>query len=190
MKQRNLPVNIPNILTVTRILLIPLFVIFLIRDMMPFALLVFIYAAITDGLDGLLARYFRQQSVLGSYLDPMADNLLLTSAFISLAVLKLIPGWLTVLVISRDVFIVLAFAIFVLFDIKVESKPSLISKWTTVAQISTIMITLIALQLPMVLIIEQPLFWITAVLTILSGLHYVYIGLNILQAGSNTRDKN
>jgi cardiolipin synthase len=157
--------------------------------MMPYALMVFVYAAITDGLDGLLARYFRQQSVLGSYLDPIADKLLLTSGFITLAVLKLIPGWLTVLVISRDVFIVLAFAIFVLFDIKVASKPTLISKFTTVAQLSTIMITLIALELPMVLIIEQPLYWITAVLTILSGLHYVYIGLNILQTGSSSQDK-
>ena len=156
---------------------------------MPHALMVFIYAAITDGLDGLLARYFRQQSVLGSYLDPIADKLLLTSGFITLAVLKLIPGWLTVLVISRDVFIVLAFAIFVLFDIKVASKPSLISKFTTVAQLSTIMITLIALELPMVLVIEEPLFWITAVLTILSGLHYVYIGLNILQTGSSSQEK-
>lgn len=155
---------------------------------MPFALMVFVYAAVTDGLDGLIARYFKQQSVLGSYLDPIADKLLLTSGFITLAVLKLIPGWLTVLVISRDVFIVLAFAIFVLFDIKVASKPSLISKFTTVAQLSTIMITLIALELPVVLIIEDPLFWITAVLTILSGLHYVYIGLNILQTGSNTQN--
>ena len=189
MNRRNLPINIPNILTVTRILLIPLFVIFLIRDMMPFALLVFVYAAVTDALDGLSARYFKQQSVLGSYLDPIADKLLLTSAFITLAVLKLIPSWLTVLVISRDVFIVLAFAIFILFDIKVEIKPSLISKFTTVAQLLTILITLIALQLPMVSKIEQPLFWIAALLTILSGLHYVYIGLNILQTGSNTRDK-
>jgi len=177
----DLTINIPNILTVSRILLIPLFVIFLLKDLMAFALLTFAYAAISDGLDGLLARYYKQQSALGSYLDPIADKLLLTSAYISLAVLKYIPSWLTVLVISRDVFIVLAFAIFVLFDIKVESRPSLISKWTTVFQLATIMVTLLAVQFPVAKIVQQPLFWVTATLTILSGFHYVYIGLNILQ---------
>ena len=158
---------------------------------MTFALLTVIYAAVSDGLDGLLARYFKQQSALGSYLDPIADKLLLTSAYISLAVLKYIPGWLTVLVISRDVFIVLAFAIFVLFDIKVDAKPSLISKWTTVAQLTTIMVTLLSLEFPiaLALIIKPPLFWIVAILTILSGFHYVYVGLNILQEASNTRGK-
>jgi cardiolipin synthase len=189
LKHLNLPINIPNILTVSRILLIPLFVIFLLKDLMTFALLTVIYAAVSDGLDGLLARYFEQQSALGSYLDPIADKLLLTSAYISLAVLKIIPGWLTVLVISRDVFIVLAFAIFVLFDIKVEAKPSLISKWTTVAQLATIMVTLLSLEFPiaLALIIKPPLFWIVAVLTILSGFHYVYVGLNIFQDASNNR---
>ena len=158
---------------------------------MTFALLTVIYAAVSDGLDGLLARYFKQQSALGSYLDPIADKLLLTSAYISLAVLKYIPGWLTVLVISRDVFIVLAFAIFVLFDIKVDAKPSLISKWTTVAQLTTIMVTLLSLEFPiaLALIIKPPLYWIVAILTILSGFHYVYVGLNILQEASNTRGK-
>jgi cardiolipin synthase len=191
LKHLNLPINIPNILTVSRILLIPLFVIFLLKDLMIFALLTVIYAAISDGLDGLLARYFKQQSALGSYLDPIADKLLLTSAYISLAVLKIIPGWLTVLVISRDVFIVLAFAIFVLFDIKVEAKPSLISKCTTVAQLATIMVTLLGLEFPiaLALIIKPPLFWIAAILTILSGFHYVYVGLNIFQNASNTRSK-
>jgi cardiolipin synthase len=191
LKHLNLPINIPNILTVSRILLIPVFVIFLLKDLMTFALLTVIYAAVSDGLDGLLARYFKQQSALGSYLDPIADKLLLTSAYISLAVLKYIPGWLTVLVISRDVFIVLAFAIFVLFDIKVDAKPSLISKWTTVAQLTTIMVTLLSLEFPITfaLIIKPPLYWIVAILTILSGFHYVYVGLNILQEASNTRGK-
>ncbi len=191
MKHLNLPINIPNILTVSRILLIPVFVIFLLKDLMTFALLTVIYAAVSDGLDGLLARYFKQQSALGSYLDPIADKLLLTSAYISLAVLKYIPGWLTVLVISRDVFIVLAFAIFVLFDIKVDAKPSLISKWTTVAQLTTIMVTLLSLEFPiaLALIVKPPLYWIVAILTILSGFHYVYVGLDILQEASNTRGK-
>ncbi|MEA1899712.1 MAG: CDP-alcohol phosphatidyltransferase family protein, partial [Thermodesulfobacteriota bacterium] len=100
-------INIPNILTVIRILLTPLFVIFLLRNLFSFALLVFTIAAISDALDGLFARYFNQHTALGAYLDPIADKLLLTSAFVSLAILKIVPGWLTVIVISRDILILL-----------------------------------------------------------------------------------
>ncbi|MCG2754607.1 MAG: CDP-alcohol phosphatidyltransferase family protein [Desulfobacteraceae bacterium] len=87
MKQRNFAINIPNILTIIRILLVPLFIIFLLKDMFHFALLVFTVAAISDGLDGLFARYLDQRTLLGAYLDPLADKLLLTSAFVVLAVI-------------------------------------------------------------------------------------------------------
>ena len=179
--------NIPNMLTIMRILLTPLFVIFLLRDMFSFALLVFSIAAISDGLDGLLARYFNQYSVLGAYLDPIADKLLLVSAFVSLAVLKIIPPWLTVIVISRDIMIVIGILIFAMTDIPIEMKPSLVSKCTTVAQLFTIFLTLLDPQIPGAQIIKQLLFWITAGLTITSGLHYIYFGLNVLQ---NSTGKN
>ncbi len=174
-------INIPNILTVIRILLTPLFVIFLLRDMFSFALLVFSVAAISDGLDGLLAKYFNQYTVLGAYLDPIADKLLLVSAFVSLAVLKIIPPWLAVIVISRDIMIVTGISIFAMTDIHIEMKPSLVSKCTTVAQLFTIILTLLDPQIPSSHIIKSSLFWITAGLTITSGLHYIYIGLNVLQ---------
>ncbi|MGD2149144.1 MAG: CDP-alcohol phosphatidyltransferase family protein [Desulfobacterales bacterium] len=180
-------INIPNILTILRILLTPLFVIFLLRDMFSFALLVFSIAAVSDGLDGLLARYFNQYSVLGAYLDPIADKLLLVSAFVSLAVLKVIPPWLTVIVISRDIMIVIGILIFAMIDIPIEMKPSLISKCTTVAQLFTIFLTLLDPQISGALIIKRLLFWITAGLTITSGLHYIYFGLNVLQ---NSTGKN
>lgn len=180
-------INIPNILTIIRILLTPLFVIFLLRDMFSFALLVFSIAAVSDGLDGLLARYFNQYSVLGAYLDPIADKLLLVSAFVSLAVLKIIPPWLTVIVISRDIMIVIGILIFAMTDIPIEMKPSLVSKCTTVAQLFTIFLTLLDPQIPGGQIIKQLLFWITAGLTITSGLHYIYFGLNVLQ---NATGKN
>ena len=179
--------NIPNMLTIMRILLTPLFVIFLLRDMFSFALLVFSIAAISDGLDGLLARYFNQYSVLGAYLDPIADKLLLVSAFVSLAVLKIIPPWLTVIVISRDIMIVIGILIFAMTDIPIEMKPSLVSKCTTVAQLFTIFLTLLDPQIPGAQTIKQLLFWITAGLTITSGLHYIYFGLNVLQ---NSTGKN
>lgn len=138
MKQRNSTINIPNILTVIRILLIPLFVIFLLKDMFHFALLVFTVAAISDGLDGLFARYLDQRTLLGAYLDPLADKLLLSSTFIVLAVIKIVPAWLAVIVISRDILIVLAHAIFALANISIEIKPRITSKCTTVFQMLTI----------------------------------------------------
>jgi len=176
-----LNINIPNILTVIRILLTPLFVIFLLRDMFSFALLVFSIAAISDGLDGLLAKYFNQYTVLGAYLDPIADKLLLVSAFVSLAVLEIIPPWLTVIVISRDILIITGISIFAITDIHIEMKPSFVSKCTTVAQLFTIFLTLLDPKISGAHIIKLSLFWITAGLTITSGLHYIYFGLNILQ---------
>jgi len=155
--------------------------------MFSFALLVFSVAAISDGLDGLMAKYFNQYTVLGAYLDPIADKLLLVSAFVSLAVLKIIPSWLTVIVISRDIMIVTGISIFAITDIHIEMKPSLVSKCTTVAQLFTIFLTLLHPQIPSIHMIKSSLFWITAGLTITSGLHYIYIGLNVLQ---NATGKN
>jgi cardiolipin synthase len=178
--------NLPNILTVIRILLVPLFVIFLLKELFVFALLVFTLAGISDGLDGLLAKYYNQRTTLGAYLDPIADKLLLTAAFVSLAVLKIVPGWLTVIVITRDILIVIGIAVITITDVKFEIKPSLISKCTTVAQLSAIVFTLLNLEISGILMMKDFLYWLTAGLTITSGLHYIYIGLNLLQNASGT----
>lgn len=182
-------INIPNILTVTRILLTPLFVIFLLKNLYFFALLVFSIAAVSDALDGLLARWFNQASVLGAYLDPIADKLLLASAFVSLAVLKIIPAWLTVIVLSRDILIIIGVSIFAIMDIQFNIKPSLVSKWTTLFQLLTVFLTLLNPKIPDARIIKSLMFWFTAGLTITSGLHYVYFGLNVLQNSSGQNQK-
>lgn len=190
MKQRNSTINIPNILTVIRILLIPLFVIFLLKDMFHFALLVFTVAAISDGLDGLFARYLDQRTLLGAYLDPLADKLLLSSTFIVLAVIKIVPAWLAVIVISRDILIVLAHAIFALANISIEIKPRITSKCTTVFQMLTIFFLLLDPKIPGADTIKWILYWLTAGLTILSGLHYTYIGMNFIQNASGNNVRN
>ncbi len=182
-------INIPNILTVLRILLTPLFVIFLLRDLFSFALLTFSIAAISDCLDGLFARYFKQYTVLGAYLDPIADKLLLTSAFVSLAVLKVIPAWLAVIVISRDVLIVTGISVFAIVDIPVDMQPRLLSKCATVAQVLTIFLTLLDPKIPSAPMILEFMFWLTAGITITSGFQYLYIGLNILQDVSENNRK-
>jgi len=182
-------INIPNILTIIRILLVPLFVIALTKDLFFSALLVFTIAGLSDGLDGLIARCFNQRTVLGAYLDPIADKLLIISAFVSLAVLKIIPGWLTVIVISRDVLILLGIAIFSLNDITVDIKPSFISKCTTVAQISTVIFVLLNPEISGAGLIKNRLYWLSAGLSILSGFHYIYKGMNILQSASLNNQK-
>ena len=171
MGDKLLNINIPNILTVSRILLTPLFVIYLVKGMFHFALLVFTIAAISDGLDGLLARYFNQHSALGAYLDPIADKLLL------------------VIVLSRDILIVTGIAVFTLTGIQFEIKPSLVSKWTTVFQALTIFLTLLDPKFSGFYIVKSSMFWITAGLTTTSGLHYVYFALNALQSASGKNQK-
>lgn len=178
-----LTVNIPNILTVLRILVTPLFVICLIRDLHGYALLIFVFAGVSDGLDGLIARLFNQRSELGAVLDPIADKLLLTAAYISLGILKDIPGWLSVIVISRDVLIITGIAILTFAGIPFDIRPSLISKWTTAFQILMIAVTLLDLDFAGAETVKLSLGWLTAVMTALSGLHYTYIGLHILQTG-------
>jgi len=177
-------INIPNILTLLRILLTPLFVIFLLKHLYFFALIVFTLAGISDGLDGFIARYLNQRTTLGAYLDPIADKLLLTAAYASLAILNIIPPWLTVIVISRDVLIAIGMFIFAMTNIRVEIKPSIVSKCTTAAQLLTVFLTLLQTEIQGVSSITHSLYWLTAVLTIMSGLHYVYKGLNILQNAS------
>jgi len=190
LKQKKIAINIPNILTITRILLIPLFIIFLLKDMFHFALLVFTIAAISDGLDGLFARYLDQRTLLGAYLDPLADKLLLTSAFIVLAVIKMVPGWLAVIVISRDILILLGVVVFAMADISIEIRPRITSKCTTVFQMLTIFFLLLDPKIPGADMIKSILYWLTAGLTILSGLHYTYIGMNLIQNASVNNRRN
>ena len=186
-----LTVNIPNILTVLRILVTPLFVIFLIRNQHGYALLVFIFAGVSDGLDGLIARGLNQRSDLGAVLDPIADKLLLTAAYVTLGIIGEIPGWLAVLVISRDVLIVTGIAVLSFADIRFDINPTVISKWTTVCQILMVGVSLLDLNFPGAEHLRSALVWVTAGMTVLSGLHYTYLGLNILQTGyGNPKNKD
>ncbi len=177
-------IGIPNILTIIRILLAPVFVIFLLREFFVPALIVFTVAGISDGLDGFIARYFNQKTALGAYLDPIADKMLLISAFVSLGILKIIPAWLAVVVISRDVLIVIGIAVFTITEKSYKVKPSIVSKLTTVSQITAIIVTLMGVNAMGLTGLKTTLFWTTAVLTLISGFHYIYLGMNILQDNS------
>lgn len=168
--------NIPNLLTFFRILLVPLFVIMLIYGYSLQAFFVFMIAGITDALDGFIARVFNQRTILGAYLDPIADKLLLVTSYIVLAIIGIIPPWLTVLVISRDIFIMIGLAVLFINHKPLEIRPTILGKVSTFTQITTVVIALAVAQ-PIVLF--QPLLlwgiYIAAIFTILSGLHYTYM---------------
>ncbi|MDY6837483.1 MAG: CDP-alcohol phosphatidyltransferase family protein [Thermodesulfobacteriota bacterium] len=181
MVRRAIPINIPNSLTLLRILLTPLFAICLIRHLWVAALLVFAIAAITDGLDGFVARVYRQKTMLGTYLDPVADKFLLLTAFITLAVQGFIPSWLAVIVMTRDMVILFGVALLNIMDRDFEARPSILSKITTVAQLATVCSVLVGFQVPKMISIQSTLFWFTAAMTVVSGLQYIYRGLSILQ---------
>jgi len=181
LQKSNATINIPNIISLIRILLVPVFIIFITKNRLSSALIVFTIAGISDGLDGFFARCFKQQTYLGAYLDPIADKILLVSAFAALAVLKIVPGWIAVIVLSRDILILLGIAILTVIDIKITIKPTIVSKCTTVAQLMTIFFILLDPDFAKADLLRIFLYWSTAILTIISGLHYITIGCKILQ---------
>ena len=179
--------TIPNLLTILRVLLTPVLVIFLLQDRLIAALVVFIVAGITDGLDGLIARLYRQKSRLGAFLDPLADKLLLATTYVLLAVKSLVPSWLTVIVLSRDVLILLG--IFVLFmqDLPFEIRPTIASKLTTCSQIFTAVVTMASAIATPHPLLKSILFHITAGFTIISWAQYMVKGIRIMQAAGDSQ---
>lgn len=179
--------NVPNALTVLRIILVPIIIICLIQGEHLSALLLFILAGITDGLDGFFARILKQKSVLGSYLDPLADKTLISSSFIALAVMGGIPAWLTVIVISRDCIILLGISVLTLLSIPFEVRPTMVSKITTAFQLLAIFLVLLlsAVHIQLDWGWITAVFWLTALLTIVSGMGYLIRGIRYINSESN-----
>lgn len=174
--------NIPNFITLLRIILVPVIVILLIQGSFLKALILFVLAGLSDALDGFLARVLHKQTVLGAYLDPIADKALLASSFVTLSVLHIIPSWLAVIVISRDAIILLGISVLSTMSISVEIRPTYISKVTTALQLFAILVALSIKCLPWAIHGMWPLtlYWITALFTILSGLNYMARGVALI----------
>ncbi|PYQ66849.1 MAG: hypothetical protein DMF53_02795 [Acidobacteria bacterium] len=175
--------TIPNLLSLFRMGLIPLFVILVMNGDLRKALLVFVVAGVTDALDGFIARFWHQQSPLGAYLDPMADKLLLTTAYVMLSIPSLnhgtlIPAWITILVIARDVLIVaVALVLYLAAGIR-KFPPSVLSKVNTILQVAAVALVLVAGSFPDLRSIElaaETTLYLVAGLTVASGLHYIYL---------------
>ncbi len=172
--------TIPNILTLGRILMTPLLVWCLIEGMLHHALLIFFIAGMTDGLDGLIARVFHQKSQLGAYLDPLADKLLLVSSFLLLGRMGLIPDWLVIIAVSRDVMILLGLMSLMFHQVRIEIKPVFLSKLTTLMQLLTVLAVMGSGFVALPGWGYSSIFVVTAALCIASGVHYISIGLSLL----------
>ena len=132
----SIPNSIPNLITLGRILLVPIIIWAIASNQMEFAFAVFIVAGVSDAVDGFLAKRFNMTSELGALLDPLADKALLVSIYIALGIWGAIPRWLVILVVSRDFMIVAAVIVSWLFDKPVAMKPLMVSKLNTVAQVA------------------------------------------------------
>jgi cardiolipin synthase (CMP-forming) len=137
--------SIPNLITLGRILLVPVVVWAITAGEMRVAFVLFLAAGITDAVDGFLAKRFGMATELGAYLDPLADKAMLVSIYVALGVTDAVPRWLVILVVSRDIMIVSAVILSWLVDKPVPLKPLRVSKLNTVAQIALACVVMAAL---------------------------------------------
>jgi cardiolipin synthase len=171
--------TIPNLLSLLRMALVPPFIIALLNGQLRNALLIVVVAGISDALDGFIARFFHQQSLLGTYLDPLADKLLVTSAYVILALPGLhhgfqIPAWVTVIVIGRDVLLVVVALVLYLAAGVRHFPASVLSKVTTIFQIGAVVFVLLTGLWPRVEMTALILIHLVAALTLASGFDYVW----------------
>jgi len=179
-------VNLANRISIARIILVPFFIAAIVYSRMDIALIFFILAIISDGIDGFIARTFKQKTQLGTILDPMADKLLLVSAYICLSIINHIPPhlklppYVPIIIISRDAMLVLGSITVYVIKGDLKIMPSVLGKITTFFQMITIVSILIKFEYSYVL-------WnLAALLTILSGIDYIIKGSRLLSENHST----
>jgi cardiolipin synthase len=166
--------HIPNIISVVRLLLVPLTVWLIISEAYGWAFTSFLVAGASDGIDGFLARRYGWRTRLGAYLDPLADKALMVSVYVTLGFLKVLPAWLVIIVVSRDVLIIGAVVLSRLMDHPVKVSPLTVSKVNTVAQVvfAVAVLGIAALGHPLDLLVNIGGL-LVAMLTLLSGGAYL-----------------
>jgi cardiolipin synthase len=172
--QAGIALNIPNLITLGRILLVPIVVWAIASGTMWIAFVLFVAAGVSDAVDGYLAKRFNMTTELGAYLDPLADKALIVSIYLSLGINGDIPRWLVILVVSRDIMIVGAFMLSWLVGSPLKVKPLLVSKLNTVAQILFACVVLGSLGFDIQAdMLKLVLMGLVAALTLLSVAAYV-----------------
>ena len=174
--------TLPNVITVARLAAVPIFVWALLEGAMQLAFLLFLAAGISDGIDGFLARRWKQESAFGAWLDAIADKLLMASAYGLSGYLGFLPAWIVLLVIGRDVLIVGAVLLSRTIGKPLEARPILVSKANTVAQVFLIVLVLAdrAFGIASGPVISSMVL-LTATLTIVSGAAYLSIWMRLMR---------
>lgn len=181
--------NVPNLISLLRLAAVPVVVWLILNDRIAAAMWLFVAAGVSDAIDGYLARIWRQRTRLGAYLDPLADKMLLVCVFVTLGQVGKIDNWLVILVVSRDVMIVGGVLLLFLLDQRVEVAPSFVSKANTTVQIAFAALVLARYGLPLSgagwsHAIEIGTY-VVAATTLLSGAHYVMIGIRHMSAADD-----
>jgi len=182
-------INIANGLTAARLLLVPYFAYLLISGRGKAALLVFAVCGATDALDGLLARWLRQRTLVGAILDPIADKMLMATGFIVLSYVHIVPLRLTIMVISRDIFILVGSILYLLLLDSSDIRPTGLSKANTAVQILTVIYFLAVAAFPAEAkalgtgrgsFPDRAVTLVCGTTTVASGLQYLYLGIRKL----------
>ena len=180
-----MPMNLPNKLTILRILLIPFFVFFMLTSFVPgsnwIACIIFCVASLTDLLDGKIARKYNLVTNFGKFMDPLADKILVSSAFICLVALHRIPTWIVIIIIARE-FIISGFRL-VASDNGIVIAASYWGKFKTTFQMFAIILLILNLGGQMVYYAEQILIYIALILTLVSLFDYIAKNINVLKEG-------
>lgn len=188
-EDRDYPLNLANRLTMLRIVLVPVFIASLLYHsperpyLLMVAVVIYLLACVTDGLDGYLARRMNEHTQLGSYIDPLADKLLLLSGYLSLSLMAHlprelhVPAWVTIVVISRDVVILVGSIIIFIATGHLKARPLFIGKITTVVQMATLLASLLAMPWN----VREVLFVLTVGFTLWSAMLYIRMGGQMFQ---------
>jgi cardiolipin synthase (CMP-forming) len=168
--------TVPNQLTLLRLGFLPIFLSLISYERYQWALLVLVVAGLTDLFDGWLARRLNQRSSLGAYLDPIADKLLLSSSFVILAYKHAIGWWLTIIVLSRDILILVVAIVIILISGYRPFPPSIFGKLTTFFEITLVFVTVLVLAYPQTNLgfVIRPLIYVAAAFAIFSAFHYSF----------------
>jgi len=176
----------PNQLTLLRMIFLPFIVINLVKHDFKWALALFVLAGLSDGLDGLLARTLHQQTVLGQYLDPIADKMLMSTMFLVLSIQQraLVPWKYTIVVFSRDISILLISGVLFMIAGLRDFRPSIFGKANTFAQVAAVFFVLLLLCNPILLVQLAAKFFLRAtfIFTIVSAVHYAFLVQHRLHA--------
>ena len=169
--------TVANQLTLMRLIFIPFVIINVVDGNYLWAMLLFVAAGLSDGLDGLLARKLQQQTLVGEYLDPIADKLLLSSMFLVLSFMQKIPWRFTIVVFTRDVCILMVSAVLYIAVGLRNFRPSVFGKMNTFAQVAAVFFTLL-FELhsePAIFFIKRGFLWAVFALTCVSAVHYIIL---------------